>query len=75
MTAAGPSGAGDAPGDGVPAAGTPLVLRGREVGRGPDGALRPVVMAIVNRTTDSFYAPARLTDDGAAIEAAHRAWA
>ncbi|CAM3536683.1 dihydropteroate synthase [Isoptericola cucumis] len=62
-------------GVGVPAAGTPLVLRGREVGRGPDGALRPVVMAIVNRTTDSFYAPARLTDDDAAIEAAHRAWA
>ncbi|MGF0116109.1 dihydropteroate synthase [Promicromonospora sp. Marseille-Q5078] len=60
---------------GVPPAGTPLVLRGREVGRGPDGALRPAVMAIVNRTTDSFYAPARLSDDGAALEAAHRAWA
>lgn len=62
------------PPPGVPAAGTPLVLRGREVGRGPDGVLRPVVMAIVNRTTDSFYAPARLADDGAALEAAHRAW-
>jgi len=51
------------------------VLRGREVGRGADGALRPVVMAIVNRTTDSFYAPARLSDDGAALAAAHGAWA
>lgn len=60
---------------GVPPAGTSLVLRGREVGRTPDGALRPVVMAIVNRTTDSFYAPARLSDDGAALEAAHLAWA
>ncbi|GAA1712465.1 dihydropteroate synthase [Isoptericola hypogeus] len=60
---------------GVPRAGTALVLRGREVGRGPDGALRPVVMAIVNRTTDSFYAPARLADDGAALDAAHQAWA
>jgi dihydropteroate synthase len=59
---------------GVPPAGTSLVLRGREVGRGPDGALRPVVMAIVNRTTDSFYAPARLPDDGAALAAAHQAW-
>ncbi|MEL7975872.1 dihydropteroate synthase [Isoptericola sp. F-RaC21] len=60
---------------GVPAAGTSLVLRGREVGRGPDGVLRPVVMAIVNRTTDSFYAPARRPDDAAALDAAHRAWA
>ncbi|MFC7878213.1 dihydropteroate synthase [Isoptericola sp. NPDC057391] len=60
---------------GVPPAGTSLVLRGREVGRGPDGVLRPVVMAIVNRTTDSFYAPARRPDDGAALDAAHRAWA
>jgi len=59
---------------GVPAAGTTLVLRGREVGRGPDGALRPVVMAIVNRTTDSFYAPARRPDDEAALAAAHQAW-
>ncbi|MGW8565131.1 dihydropteroate synthase [Isoptericola sp. NPDC055881] len=59
---------------GVPAAGTPLVLRGREVGRGADGALRPVVMAIVNRTTDSFYAPARQPDEGAALAAAHQAW-
>ncbi len=63
------------PPDGVPAAGAPLVLRGREVGHGPDGSLRGVVMAIVNRTTDSFYAPARLADDRAAIDAAHRVWA
>ncbi len=60
--------------DGVPPGAVPLVLRGREVGRGPDGSLRGVVMAIVNRTTDSFYAPARLSDDGAAVDAAHRAW-
>ncbi|AEG43732.1 dihydropteroate synthase [Isoptericola variabilis] len=60
--------------DGVPAPGAPLVLRGREVGRGPDGSVRGVVMAIVNRTTDSFYAPARLADEDAAVEAAHRAW-
>ena len=39
---------------GVPAAGADLRLRGRRFG--PD---RPVVMAVVNRTTDSFYAPAR----------------
>jgi dihydropteroate synthase len=31
-------------------------------------------MAVVNRTPDSFYAPARLTDDGAALDAARRAW-
>jgi dihydropteroate synthase len=59
---------------GVPPAGAPLVLRGRELGRGADGSRRGVVMAIVNRTTDSFYAPARLADDAAALEAAHRAW-
>ncbi|WP_407320856.1 dihydropteroate synthase [Isoptericola halotolerans] len=57
----------------MPPAGAPLVLRGREVGRDDDGAVRPVVMAIVNRTTDSFYAPARYTDDAAALAAAHRA--
>lgn len=38
----------------VPGAGAVLRLRDRELG--PD---RPVVMAIVNRTTDSFYAAAR----------------
>lgn len=59
---------------GVPEASAPLVLRGREVGR--DGrAVRPVVMAVLNRTTDSFYAPARLPDDAAALAAAERAHA
>lgn len=58
----------------VPEASAPLVLRGREVGR--DGrAVRPVVMAVLNRTTDSFYAPARLPDDAAALAAAERAYA
>ena len=61
--------------DSVPRAGAPFVLRGREVGRDADGAVRPVVMAILNRTTDSFYAPARMADDDAALDAAHRAWA
>nr|WP_210767535.1 dihydropteroate synthase [Cellulomonas humilata] len=42
-------------------------LRGREVGAG-----RPVVMAVVNRTPDSFYAPAR-HDDASADEAVARA--
>jgi len=56
----------------VPEASAPLVLRGREVGR--DGrAVRPVVMAVLNRTTDSFYAPARVPDDSAALAAAERA--
>ncbi|MCK0116882.1 dihydropteroate synthase [Isoptericola sp. S6320L] len=59
----------------IPPAGAPLVLRGREVGRGPGGVSRPVVMAIVNRTSDSFYAPARFADDGPALAAAHAAWA
>lgn len=59
----------------IPPAGAPLVLRGREVGREAGGAVRPVVMAIVNRTHDSFYAPARFADDGPALEAAHAAWA
>jgi len=51
----------------VPAAGAVLRLRGRELG--PD---KPVVMAIVNRTTDSFYAAARYGEDEA-FEAAVRA--
>ena len=54
----GPRGAHGLPG--VPAAGAVLRLRGRELG--PD---RPVVMAVVNRTPDSFYAPARYDDAGA----------
>ncbi|GAB3161476.1 dihydropteroate synthase [Myceligenerans halotolerans] len=50
------------------------MLRGRELGR--DGvAVRPVVMAVVNRTTDSFFAPARLPDDDAALRAAEQALA
>ncbi|GAA1405044.1 dihydropteroate synthase [Oerskovia gallyi] len=61
----------------VPPQCAPLVLRGREVGvdeSAPGRPERPVVMAIVNRTTDSFYAPARQLDDGAALEAVARAW-
>jgi dihydropteroate synthase len=58
----------------VPQASAPLMLRGREVGL--DGrAVRPVVMAVLNRTTDSFYAPARMPDDAAALAAAERAFA
>ncbi|CAN5406778.1 dihydropteroate synthase [soil metagenome] len=45
---------------GVPAAGADVRLRGRTFG--PE---RPVVMAVVNRTPDSFYAPARYDDAGA----------
>ncbi|MFD6139322.1 dihydropteroate synthase [Promicromonospora sp. NPDC060271] len=63
----------DALAEPVPRGSAPLVLRGREVGR--DGrAVRPVVMAVLNRTTDSFYAPARLPDDAAALAAAERAY-
>jgi dihydropteroate synthase len=62
------------PDEPVPPPSAPLVLRGREVGR--DGrAVRPVVMAVLNRTTDSFYAPARVPDDAAALAAAERAFA
>ncbi|WP_369371435.1 dihydropteroate synthase [Promicromonospora sp. Populi] len=62
---------GDTP---VPRASAPLVLRGREVGH--DGAaVRPVVMAVLNRTTDSFYAPARVPDDASALAVAERAFA
>ncbi|WP_344100021.1 dihydropteroate synthase [Myceligenerans crystallogenes] len=58
----------------MPPASPPLVLRGRELGR--DGtAVRPVVMAVVNRTTDSFFAPARMSDDDAALRAAEAALA
>lgn len=45
---------------GVPAAGATVRLRDRTFG--PD---QPVVMAVVNRTTDSFYAPARYDEAGA----------
>ena len=51
----------------TPAAGAGLRLRGRDLG--PD---RPVVMAVVNRTPDSFYAPARF-EDATADEAVARA--
>ena len=43
---------------GVPAGAPPLRLRGRELSG-------PVVMAVVNRTPDSFYAAARYDEDGA----------
>jgi dihydropteroate synthase len=61
----------------VPVQSAPLVLRGRAVGvdeSAPGRPERPVVMAIVNRTSDSFYAAARQLDDGAALEAVARAW-
>ena len=53
---------------GVPARGADLRLRDRTFG--PD---HPVVMAVVNRTPDSFYAAARYGDDDAADEAVARA--
>ncbi|SHJ66905.1 Dihydropteroate synthase [Tessaracoccus bendigoensis DSM 12906] len=40
----------------------PLILRGQRFDAG-----RPAVMGIVNRTPDSFYAPARHTDVGSVI--------
>ncbi|MCC2307034.1 dihydropteroate synthase [Cellulomonas chengniuliangii] len=45
---------------GVPVAGADLRLRGRTFG--PE---RPLVMAVVNRTPDSFYPAARFDDSGA----------
>ncbi|MDM8086201.1 dihydropteroate synthase [Cellulomonas cellasea] len=45
---------------GVPGAGADLRLRGRTFGPG-----HPLVMAVVNRTPDSFYAAARFDDAGA----------
>ncbi len=53
---------------GVPSAGAVLRLRGRAF-----GPQRPVVMAVVNRTSDSFYGPARHEDDDAALDAVARA--
>lgn len=52
----------------VPRAGVPLVLRGRVLA--PD---RGAVMAVVNRTPDSFYAAARAADDDVALAAVARA--
>lgn len=56
------------PPDPVPHRAPPLVLRGR-----PVGVESPAIMAIVNRTTDSFFAGARQADDGAALAAVERA--
>lgn len=42
----------------------PLVLRGQRF-----DAARPAVMAIINRTPDSFYSANRLVDDGEALKA------
>ncbi|MCB7136512.1 dihydropteroate synthase [Cellulosimicrobium marinum] len=56
----------DLPPPAVPPAGTPLVLRGRVLEK-------PAVMAIVNRTDDSFWAGARTLDDGQAMAAVARA--
>ncbi|WP_307844552.1 dihydropteroate synthase [Actinotalea solisilvae] len=53
---------------GVPPAGVALRLRGRVLSPG-----RPAVMAVVNRTPDSFYAAARASDDDAALAAVERA--
>lgn len=57
----------------IPARAPALVLRGRTV-----GAHAGAVMAIINRTTDSFYPGARHDDDARALEAvaaAHEAGA
>ncbi|MCU1430992.1 MAG: dihydropteroate synthase [Actinotalea sp.] len=53
---------------GVPSRGVPLRLRGRVLA--PD---RPAVMAVVNRTPDSFYPAARAADADAALAAVARA--
>ena len=53
---------------GVPPAGTPLWLRGRAL-----GGDRAAVMAVVNRTSDSFWAGARAGDTVAAVAAVDRA--
>ncbi|MGV8965908.1 MAG: dihydropteroate synthase [Cellulomonas sp.] len=56
------------PGTEVPSTGAPVVLRGRTF-----GADHPVVMAIVNLTPDSFYAPARHASADAAADAVAQA--
>jgi dihydropteroate synthase len=53
---------------GVPPPGVPFRLRGRVLAPG-----RPAVMAVVNRTPDSFYAAARAADDDVALAAVARA--
>lgn len=52
----------------VPPAGVPLRLRGRVLCPG-----RAAVMAVVNRTPDSFWSGARAADDDAALAAVARA--
>lgn len=52
----------------VPAPGMAAVLRGRELAPG-----RGAVMAVVNRTPDSFFPDARAADDDAAMVAVARA--
>jgi dihydropteroate synthase len=52
----------------VPPRAATLVLRGREV-----GGEAAAIMAIVNRTTDSFYSGARQADDVDALRAVERA--
>ena len=52
----------------VPPAGSSLVLRGRVLAPG-----RPAVMAVVNRTVDSFWEGARAGDTSAAVAAVDRA--
>lgn len=52
----------------LPPPSAPLRLRGRVYGRG-----RSLVMAVVNRTPDSFYAGARQLADGVAVDAVDRA--
>jgi dihydropteroate synthase len=52
----------------VPPRAPALVLRGRAVGE-----RAPAVMAIVNRTSDSFYRGARQLDDGVALRAVETA--
>ena len=48
---------------GVPSGGAALWLRGR-----PVSVDRPAVMAVVNRTPDSFYTAARSADADAALD-------
>lgn len=64
MTTAGQPPAGAA----LPPRAAALVLRGRTV-----GATSAAIMAIVNRTTDSFYSGARQSDDTEALRAVERA--
>jgi len=45
----------------------PLILRGQTF-----DAARPAVMGIINRTSDSFYAPARHADVDAAVDRANK---